>query len=104
MLLLDAGVNFDAHLKPALKCVGKGLSKIASITHWTGAPTNPSYKIELRKMTYHLYVRNAKIFRSDQLQTYDDFSLSYIRWGMVGTMVYSGSSRRIRKKPHVSFG
>ena len=29
MLMPDAGVNFDAHLKPAFKCVGGALSKMA---------------------------------------------------------------------------
>ena len=70
--------------------------------HWTGAPTNPPKKVGLRQMTLHFYVINAKMFSSDLLKTYDNFSLSYIRWGLVGAMVYSGSSRRIRKKPNVS--
>ena len=30
----DAGVNFDAHLKPAFKCVGGALSKMAFNTSW----------------------------------------------------------------------
>ena len=74
------------------------------IAHWTEAPTNPPEKVELRKMTLLFFVRNAKIFCSDQLKTYDKFSSSYIRWGLVGAMVYSGCSRRIRKKQHVSLG
>ena len=36
----------------------------------------------MRNMTLHFYVRNAKILSSDQLQTFDNFSLSYIRGGL----------------------
>ena len=39
---------------------------------------------------------NAKTFSSDQLKTFDNFSLPYIRWGLLDTMVYSGSSRRLK--------
>ena len=40
-------------------------------------------------MTLQFYVGNAKIFSSDQLKTYDYFSLSYIRWGLVvGTIAF----------------
>ena len=45
-----------------------------SIANWTGAPTNPTEKVELRKMTLNFYVRNAKIFSIDQLKTYKNLS------------------------------
>ena len=52
--------------------------------HWTGAQTNTPEKVELRKMTLQVYVRNAKIFNSYQLKPNEHFSLSYLRWGLVG--------------------
>ena len=36
------------------------------------------------------------------LKNYDNFCLPYIRWGLVGVVIYSGSFRKIIKKPHVS--
>ena len=48
------------------------------------------------------YVRNANLLSSNQLKTYDNFSLSFIRGGRGGgeARVYSGSPRRIIKEPH----
>ena len=75
---------------------------MADDAHCTGAPTNPPYKVEMGKTTFHFKVRNAQIFSSDQLRTYDNLGLSYIRGDLGGDRVHSGSSRRIRKKPHAS--
>ena len=58
--------------------------------HCTGAPTNPPEKVEMRKMILHFYVRNAENFSSDQLKSYGNFSLSYIRGGLGGARVDPG--------------
>ena len=48
----------------ALQCcpvIYKSDLKFFSNVHWTGAPTNPPEKVEMRKMTLHFYVRNNRI-------------------------------------------
>ena len=56
----------------------------------------------MRRMTVHFYVRNAKLFSSDQLKTYDSLGLSYIKGDLRSAMVYSGSYKWIRKNTHAS--
>ena len=41
-------------------------------------------QIDMREMTLHFYVRNSKVFNSDQLKTYENFSLPYTRGGAGG--------------------
>ena len=77
-------------------------SELQCNAHCAGAPTSPPERVEMRKMTLQFHVRNAEIFSSDQLKTYDIFSLSYIRVDSGGARGYLGSSINIRKEPHAS--